>query len=132
LDRLERQARVFARHIPEFWLAVAPKWKECSGVSFSRNAVIVDLEDPHPVKYYGHRYGYVDRCITVQMLDILWRAELNNIATRKRLYQGRRGTMTFLSELIARACTGKEIVEEVCRELRAREARWIADPAIPL
>ena len=119
LDRLDEQMRVFTTHLPQVMVAVAPKWVEKSTPHFSRSDTVVvhgGIVGGWPI---GNRPR---RRITVQMLELLWAEEARAIAFRMRLSQNRRLTLTDAVPLLARALTGDEIVREVCRELRARDA----------
>lgn len=122
LDRLSKQVDVFRRGLPEFWLALAPKWvdvieKDYHAGAWSTDKIIVDGEVREP---WGGTAS-VDRRVTVPLLDLLWRDELAAIARRKRLLQVASGiTVGGLAALLARRLTGDEIVAEACAELRAR------------
>ena len=65
------------------------------------------------------------------MLDMLWREELAFEACRARCYGGARATRHDMGRELAWYLTGREVVEAVCRQLRAREFVE-ADPAQPL
>jgi len=60
------------------------------------------------------------------MLRLLWADEARAIAARMRVSYHPRSPLYTLIPALARALTGDEIVKEVCRELRAREAFPIA------
>jgi hypothetical protein len=135
-ERLKRQIRTFAAHLPEFWLAIGPQWLERDNESTYRlrwsapNCMVVDLGAPVQVQTRWGKRGTEHRYITAETLEILWRNELLRICVRNRLYQGNKGRMDLFRSLIARKLTGDQIIEEVCRELRARDAQWKADPPI--
>ena len=119
LDRLDEQVRVFTAHLPQVIVAVAPKWVEKSTPHFSRSDTVVvhgGIVGGWPI------YNKPRRQVTVQMLELLWADEARSIAFRMRLSQNSRLTLTEAIPLLARTLTGDEIVREVCRELRARDA----------
>jgi hypothetical protein len=138
LDRLEAQLATFTRSLPEVWLAMAPRWRD-AGWSFFRHPgrympVVVDLDAVEPIPHVQMTWGTTarpDRGITADMLHLLWLNEMLSIAVRRGLHNGKgRSTRDGLRWLLARALTGDEIVSEVCRELRSRDAFWRADPPV--
>jgi hypothetical protein len=64
------------------------------------------------------------------MLSLLWAQELRNVAGRLCINLHKKATMVQNIAEIARKATGDEIVREVCRELRARDA-FPKSPAHP-
>ena len=128
LDRLKKQRDVFERHIPEVWLAVAPCWADKDGLG--ARGVVIEVEPERRVTKTWSWRGPNLAC-TAPMLDLLWRDELAAVAARKRLDYTRRAPIGTLLPLLARKLTGDEIVIEVCRELRSRDAFWKADPPEP-
>jgi hypothetical protein len=64
------------------------------------------------------------------MLGLLWADEARAIAGRKGCLSNKRQSLTGLLPELALRLTGAEILEEVCRELRARSTRFKADPPI--
>jgi hypothetical protein len=120
LKRLDKQMRKFTTHIPEVWIAFAPIWHSAVELDDWHNTICTTRErvdDDH-----SHIWCYVDRVMTSPMLTLLWRDELAAIASRKRLSYSRRSRMQDLAIMISRKLTGDEIVTEVCRELRGRDA----------
>lgn len=122
LDRLESQIRTFCEYLPCVVAALAPKWgthgiAPCCGAddSFFCDATA----DP---AIYGVGRIAVRRQVTVQMLRLLWAAEARAVAARTRVSFDKRLTLRDAIPMLARALTGDEIVREVCRELRARDA----------
>ncbi len=121
LDRLENQVRVFRAHLPSVIVAVAPKWMTdgyfnhgfrldgwvcCTETQVIATGVI----------------GEPRRQVTAPMLDLLWASELRAIAARTRVSTDPRRPGYRIIPDLARMLTGDEIVREVCRELRARDA----------
>ena len=138
LDRLATQIATFTRALPEVWLAMAPRWRDGGWSFFTYPGrympVVVDLGAIEPIPNVQMTWGTTgrpDRGITADMLRLLWLAELRSIAVRRGLHTGRgRVTCDGLRWVLARRLTGDEIVTEVCRELRGRDAFWRADPPI--
>lgn len=68
--------------------------------------------------------------VTKCMLEMLWRQELAGACGRTRCYTvGKRTTRKDMIEALLEL-PHPDLQREVCTELRAREARWRADPAI--
>lgn len=124
LDRLRDQLRVFRASLPCIYLAVAPKWRSESGIIFGGvERIYCDVSGETPeISSYATPLRDVNRKITVQMLDLLWAAEARAIAMRNRLDVTKTTPLYKIVPILARALTGNEIVREVCRELRARDA----------
>ena len=119
LDRLDDQMKVFRRHLPLVILAVAPKWRvglHISGVDVFE----VDPTAEAPVK--GHSYYRQDLSVTVPLLSLLWAQELRNAAFRLGINSSAKASMVQNIAAIAQNATGKEIIREVCAELRSRDA----------
>ncbi len=143
LDRLKAQEEAFAACIPELWVALAPKWQGKSNEAGYHTGVVIvaDGRVDHTIRFRsgsGHDYAFerkpdLNRALTVPMLDLLWRNELHAIAARVGAWKPK-GTPArpVLIGAIARALTGDQIVAEVCRELRARDAFWRSDPPVVL
>lgn len=118
LERLDQQFRVFREHLSAVVFAVAPKWSdECGrrGV----HPVIAVSDGVVEAPYFNSR---IDRTITSQMLRLLWADEARRIAGRMRISASIRDPLYKLLPLLAQGLTGREIVTEVCRELRGRDA----------
>lgn len=121
LERLGDQLTCFHQHIPLVLLALAPKWiAQPIGYGGYCETLVVDPADQHPVRGVG-RYRQ-NRACTVQMLDLLWAEELRGVADRVGLNAPPRATMVENIGNIAQHATGAQVVREVCRELRARDA----------
>jgi hypothetical protein len=119
LDRLSDQMKVFRRHIPLVILAVAPKWR--AGLCIGGVDVFeVDPSAEFPVR--GYSYYRQDLSVTVPLLGLLWAQELRNAAIRLGINSSAKATMIHNIATIAQNATGKEIIREVCTELRARDA----------
>lgn len=130
LTRLEKQARVFHDHLPEFWIAIAPKWKDHKDKPYFQNEIVVGDTGVVP-----HGYGY--RCpprrnglCYATMLNLIWADEARAIASRKGCLSNKWQTLTSLMPELALRLTGAEILEEVCRELRGRPTKFKADAPI--
>lgn len=130
LTRLEKQVRVFHDHIPEFWVAIAEKWKDHPDKPYCYNEIVVGAQGVVPSQFY-HR-PHRNKLVYDAMLRLLWADEARSIAVRKGCVSGKRVPLhTVLPELALRL-TGSEILEEVCRELRGRPTRFKADEPIRL
>lgn len=66
------------------------------------------------------------------MLALCWVAELRAISERKRVPHGKRATHAAMIRELAQVLSAEEVTAEVCRELRARDCLWRADPPIPI
>ena len=124
LDRLDNQWRVFRNHLPCVYVAVAPKWIGYEHHIPRMDKILCDVtgDAPRLDFYYHHPLRDTRRQVTVQMLELLWAAEARAIAIRKRLDVTKSTPLYKMIPIMARALTGDEIVREVCRELRARDA----------
>lgn len=136
LDRLGDQWGCFTAHIPEVWLAIAPKWidplrkNHFAGAWSYGNKIVVDLDTEHPVRAMWGERGAVDRTITAPLLRLLWRSEALAVAVRyrDRVSVSPRTPLRSIVPELARKLTGDEIVRQVCHELRGRDA-FPASPA---
>ena len=129
LDRLDDQMQCFSTCVPLTILAVAPKWERSVGQWVNVENFVVDPSGDIPVR--GHSHFRYDRAMTVPLLSHLWARELRDVANRLRISTPRRATMRQNIADIARHATGNEILREVCRELRARDAFPKADDHPP-
>lgn len=125
LDRLENQVKTFSAVLPELWVGIAPKW--CDEVSahtrYQTGLVCFDVENGETRSACPYRnHAEVDRTITVPLIDLLWRDETASIAHRMCVPIKKREAMCRIVPLLVRKLTGDEIVREVCRELRGRNA----------
>lgn len=62
------------------------------------------------------------------MLRILWRQEVFSAADRLRIARTSKSTRQSVVKSILEKCGSSEILEQVCFELRRRDALWRADP----
>lgn len=128
LTRAERQVRVFGEHFPEFWVAIAPKWKDHPDKPFCYNEIVVGENGVEPNRFFlrAQRNG---QCYST-MLNLIWADEARAIAGRKGCLSNKRQSLTSLLPELALRLTGAEILEEVCRELRSRSTKFKADPPV--
>lgn len=133
LERLSEQMRVFKAHLPLVILAVAPKWTDKTGgpYDYADDKIIVDHHQVEPENRTISPWVRPRQTVTVQLLELLWASEARAIASRTRVSCDKRLPLRTALPLLARALTGDEIVREVCRELRARDAfpRYAGHPA---
>lgn len=126
LARLNRQASEYDLCFPEWWIAIAPRWRkhlleETSPRAVRRAGVLI--VDGGKVEQV--RMARRDELVTTHMLRWLWGEEALAIAERTgvwpaaRLYRAKRAKVI---PMLARLLTGNEIIKEVCHELRARPA----------
>lgn len=128
LDRLDKQMRVFRDHIPEVYVALAPKWKDAPGTSWHHNEIIVDEAGVQKERYV-HKPSR-NKTVYSNMLHLIWADEARSIAARKGCLTGPRQTLESLVRELALVLTGYEILTEVCRELRSRPTKNKADAPI--
>lgn len=64
------------------------------------------------------------------MLRVLWRQEVFAAADRMRIARTSKSTRERVVKAILEKCSPKEILEQVCIELRARDALWRADQPV--
>lgn len=125
LDRLEKQLRVFGEHLPEVWLAIAPKWESDKTKPFVMNEIVVSGDDPVRIRHGGRPHR--NKLIYNDMLRLLWAEEARAIAARHQLDVSKRTPLYKVLPIIAAKLTGEEIMRGVCAELRGRNAFWKAD-----
>ncbi len=129
LDRLAGQIATFSRVLPEFWLAYHPKWYDhieampTRDLPYGTGRVAVDPNDDSHMRLHVV-WGQTgqDRAKTVPLLELLWRGELMAVAARTRVNLSKRDPIGKIIPELARHLTGNQIVREVCRELRNRDA----------
>lgn len=129
LDRLEKQKHVFSEHFPELWFAIAPRWEQTPGLYFS-NKLVIDADAGIRKPPYGFPPGHRHHFIWPAMLCLLLAPEVRRIAHRLGISYKSRTSGQKIREDLAFRLPGQTIVREVCRELRARNTRWPADPPI--
>lgn len=141
MTRLDRQIEIFTNHMPEVWLAYAPRWVPAIGYGGGNHRLpsgvghlVVDKVVDELIPYSEtskHAYPHparVDWMITVPMLNLLWRDEAFAVAQRTGAVKvNSRSSLQAMKPALARALTGEQIVREVCRALRDRDAFWKAD-----
>ncbi|WP_336801682.1 hypothetical protein [Kaistia sp. MMO-174] len=141
MTRLDRQIETFREHLPEVWLAYAPRWLPVLGYDGGNrrlgsgigHIIVSDAVDEMIPFSATSRRGYprkavIDEMITSKMLNLLWRDEAFAIAQRTGAVKvNSRSSLQAMKPALARALTGGQIVREVCRSLRDRDAFWKAD-----
>lgn len=144
-DRLMMQAAHFSLAGPEVWLVVDSRHiEDAHMVRFLMPWLgLVEAKVQFPVEYdqrrdIGKWICELNVLYTAQYheplpkvrLGICWRDELYAEAQNYNLQPGSRATHRWLVEAMAKRLTKKEQITAVCRQLRARDAFWRADPAI--
>lgn len=121
LDRADAQIRAFVNHFQTVIVAVAPKFRDAKHGHLPHWHGADTLECGEVVNA-NYCLFKENRLITTQMLNLLWAAEARNVAARLRVSHTKSTPLYSIVPEIARKATGDEIVREVCRELRARDA----------
>jgi hypothetical protein len=120
LARAEKQINTFHQHMQTVFVALAPKWQGSHGALphfFGAQSVICGEAVVHP-----RVMPKEDRFVTTSMLHLLWGDEARSIAGRMRVSCLKTTPLYRVLPDLARMLTGDEIVREVCREIRARDA----------
>lgn len=107
------------------------------GLGVAHGSRLGPIESPHLA---GERAVEIEVCAEAQdtrshavaQLSLLWVPELCDEALRHRIKFTKATNHTTLVSDMAERMVANDIRRAVCRQLRAREARWRADPAIPL
>jgi hypothetical protein len=139
MNRFNNQMKQYTRHVPEVWIAFAPKWFEHvkghapHGVGWLQVAG-GEVEEtfqfgPH---YSGQRPAFMDPMRTVPALYLLLKPELQSLGRQHGLRIKAKMDCMALYRALARGLTGDQIIQGVCARLRARTVGWVADAPIPL
>jgi hypothetical protein len=138
LERLARQMRDYVLHLPEIWIAFAPKWTphfrdRHDAIPWRVGKLVVDggtVIDEIPWgegRWKSRSPAECDVTHTSPMLFLLLKDELLAIARQHAVPHKTRHTVREIIERLARALTGDQIVHGVCAQLRARGNAWHAD-----
>ncbi len=137
MDRFENQMRQYTRHVPEIWIAFAPKWFEHvkrhapHGVGWLQVADgKIEETFVFSERYSSDRPAHMDAVRTVPMLYLLLKPELQSLGRQHRLKIKSKMDCITLYRVLARGLTGDQIVNGVCAHLRARPVGWVADAPI--
>lgn len=146
IDRLEAQLRAFAPISSRIIVALAPKWNERLPVKITHRPGSIShepqfTETQQLIRSIGCSWletWTVDAAAgsieptqeswranlpwTAEMLHMLHVEELIDIAHRRRISVAKRATHREIYEECFGLLTGQEIVSDVCRALRARDA----------
>jgi hypothetical protein len=125
LARFREQMKEYRRYLPEVHACVALKWRGAAELDRERNLLTITSEGAiHQERPSGGFKPERDELVCSRLLELLWRDEAAAIAVRtdviplrvpKQINRGK------ILKMLARLLTGNEIIEEVCRELRARQ-----------
>ena len=137
-DRLMMQAATFRLMAPELWLAVAPcHMRDTEMVRYllpSIGLLRVQVEPPdRPAEMDVDAEAVRFEPHPAAMLSVLWVAELLAEARRFRVVTDNRKkppSHAWLVGAMTRLMSSGEQMQAVCRQLRARNAMWRADPPI--
>lgn len=131
LTRLDKQARVFYNSLPEFWVAIAPKWVDSPDKPYFHNEIVIGENGIVPQRWHSIRTQRNSAPYNA-MLGLLWADEARAIAARKGCLSGKRTPLHTVIPELALRLTGAEILGEVCRELRGRPTKFKADEPVML
>lgn len=139
VDRLIPQIAMFRLATPECWLVVDHRHeRDAELIRYLLPSVGVALafrekEYGGPFRIEVSHDAQQFRPDPEALLSLLWVAELSAEATMSRLVQGRSSkppSHAALVKLMLRLDPAEQIAA-VCRQLRARDALWRADPPVP-
>ncbi len=120
--RLALQMEMYNFYLPEVWLAVHPKWRDHDAVRLHSNLLVVFPDGAVVEKRVGNDPLRDELCCS-RLIERLWDGEARAIVGRLGLVQIQmleKMRSHKVRAILARLCTGQEIMREVCRELRTR------------
>ncbi len=144
-ERLINQAAMFRLASPELWLFADERHhRDCKIISYLMPSIgyalckendlrLAKLEERLP-EWEIVRESAPFRPDPEALLSLIWVAELTEEAIAARIITAPRSKPWSHSALVKRfieAASEAEILAAVCRQLRARDAEWRADPSIP-
>jgi hypothetical protein len=140
LERLPRQIESFLDHVPEVWIAVAPKWLDPLHwrednyermLPYDVGEVVVEngvVEETIRCRHSAYPHSArVNPLLVTPLLHLAHLVELKNIAAGHNLTFRERWPRREMMQLLAHKLTGEQLKAAVCRELRARPRGWAAD-----
>lgn len=131
LDRLKEQVRIFSPACNRLAICYASeRWSYDAVSSACGYDEPRDLWPQDRPGYWTFSESFKPPNASV-MLNLLWRDELWHEAERAGLQPHKRDSRSPLMHRLWNALTGQQVVEAVCRQLRARHFA-VADPAVPL
>lgn len=129
--RLDLQMAEYNFYLPEVWLAVHPKWRDHKAVIHFPNLMVIDGDN---VIVRLGRDPHRDEMCCSRLIERLWDGEARRIAIRRGLVQEQLADKfpgAKIRKILARMLTGHEIMQDVCRELRARPLTGLgSDPPV--
>lgn len=136
--KLFEQAAMFSLAAPRVWICVAPLHKFDAEIMTYLLPFLGLIEasqaekGSEKIRLDVIREAQPRQPLPKALLTLLWVAELATEAERHRLIQrrGKPPTHGLLVKLLADALTRDEQMEAVCRQLRARQTMWRADPPV--
>lgn len=137
-ERLMNQSGMFRLASPELWLVMHQRHLHDAdlirylipSIGVARAVREKVYSGPFEIEVVHQAQRYVP--LPEAMLSLLWVAELHDEAVRRRLWSGKAPTHAKLVKLLERNLSGQEQIEAVCRQLRARDALWRADPVVEI
>lgn len=142
--RLLHQVGMYQLCVPEVWMVVSdarchaddaklirhllPSVGLLVGRNLARRGYLRDEQQPTVLDVEAEAVPRepVWRCA----LEMLWAAELASTCDRLRIAVPPRATRPKMIAAILDACSPGEIQSAICTALRARDAKWRADPAV--
>lgn len=130
IDRLEAQVRAFLPVTAKIIVALAPKWTAPDHVEtpelLRRIGGHVETwkvcAESAAVEVISGGWRTSEAPWSSQLLDMLWRAELEGIANGHRVCIPKRASHIVIRNACEEMMTGREIRSAVCRALRRRKA----------
>lgn len=139
-ERLMNQVTMFRLATPETWIVVDHKHLRDTrmiayllpsiGIAVAERSRPRDVQSPFRITVEQEHSPFVAQ--PEAMLHLLWTTELRDEAVRFRLPFGKRDTHAKLVKNLLARLTAAEQIEAVCRQLRARNALWRADPPVEI
>lgn len=134
-DRLMNQSGMFRLASPEFWLVVDHRHVRDTefirylipSIGVARATRDKMYAGPFQIEVVHQAEPY--QPYPAALLSLLWVAELHAEAVRRGLWNGKAPSHARLVALLERLGPAEQIAA-VCRQLRARDALWRADPPI--
>lgn len=145
--RLLHQVGMYQLAVPEVWIVVTAERGHADDARLIRHllpSVGLAVAAAAPGRNFGGIYGGDPGEVTLTieaeprpltpvpecLLRVLWRDELAQACSRLGVAHGKRSTRDHMVRELLRLATPDELLRQVCAGLRAREARWRADPPL--
>lgn len=129
--RMSKQLREYSFWMPEVWLAIDKVWYEHEALKDYqyRGNLLVSGDGMIMPRNYTKGKPHRDEMCCSRLLDLLWCDEVRNVGNEHRLLSqgGRLSSKRALQVkgMLARMCTGQEIIKSVCGQLRQRPMHMV-------